>query len=156
MHLKQSVFNFEISVVRASLSPMTWITRLTWLCKAFNSHDGHYHDSIHNTPISIIESKISPQWWSGRSTTAHVVFDLHSLVWTFGESCTIVRAITSQPASVFSYVLYRHFHQSLTLLLQLERGTFQPRVLEFGRCSVGDRLMWHLAHGFLLDPHWHV
>ena len=42
------------------------------------------------------ETKSSP----GRSTTTHIVLDLRSLIWGFGESCTIVHRITSQPANV--------------------------------------------------------
>ena len=45
-------------------------------------------------------TKLSTQWWSGRSTTANIVLDLRSLSWGFGESCTIVRFISSQPANV--------------------------------------------------------
>ena len=44
----------------------------------------------------------------GKSTAAHRLFvfiDLRSLVRDLGESCTIVRSITSQPASVFLNVL---------------------------------------------------
>ena len=40
------------------------------------------------------------------TTTTHIVLDLISLIWGFGETCTIVHGITSQPASVFSDVLY--------------------------------------------------
>ena len=33
------------------------------------------------------------------------LLDLRSLLWGFGESCTIVRIITSHPANVLSHVL---------------------------------------------------
>ena len=45
-------------------------------------------------------TKSSPQWRSSRSTVTHIVLDLLLLIWGFGESCTIVRCITSQPANV--------------------------------------------------------
>ena len=56
------------------------------------------------------------------------VLDLRSLVWGFGESCTIFHGITSQPANVFSYVPNSHFHRSPTGWLNFEmRSSFQPR-----------------------------
>ena len=39
----------------------------------------------------------SPQWWSDCSTTAHIVLDLRSLIWGFGESWTTVHCISHQP-----------------------------------------------------------
>ena len=38
--------------------------------------------------------------WSGSSMTTYIVLDLHSLIWGFGESRTIVYFITLQPADV--------------------------------------------------------
>ena len=73
-----------------------------------------------------LKTRSSPQWWSGRSTTAHIVLDLRSLIWSFGESCTIVRCITSTPANVFSNLLYWHFRRYSSDWLKFERGTFRP------------------------------
>ena len=50
-------------------------------------------------------TRSQPQCWLGRSTNTHIVLDLRSLIYRFGESCTIVHGITSQPANVFSNVL---------------------------------------------------
>ena len=38
--------------------------------------------------------------------TAHILFDLRSRNSGFGESCTIVNCISSQPVNVFSNGLY--------------------------------------------------
>ena len=43
--------------------------------------------------LRIFIARLSPQRWSGRSTTAHILFDLRSFIWGFGESCTIVQGI---------------------------------------------------------------
>ena len=45
----------------------------------------------HTTPLPFCDNgtRSSSQWWSGRSTTAHIVFDLRSLIWGFGESCRL-------------------------------------------------------------------
>ena len=67
-----------------------------------------------------------PQWWSGCSTTAHIVLDLCSRIWGFSGRRTIVYSITSQPANVFSNVLYWHFRQSPTVWLQFQRGLSTP------------------------------
>ena len=42
----------------------------------------------------------------GRSTTAHIVFDLRSLIWGFCKSGTNVPGITSETENVLSNVLY--------------------------------------------------
>ena len=34
-------------------------------------------------------TRSSPPWRSGRLTTAHIVLDLGSLIWGFGETCSI-------------------------------------------------------------------
>ena len=53
-------------------------------------------------------ARSSPQWRSGRSTTAHIVLDIRSLIWDFGESCTIVHGITSVPISFqLPHISYR-------------------------------------------------
>ena len=39
------------------------------------------------------------------------MLDLHSLIWGFGESCTIVHCITSPRADVSLMMLHLNFHQ---------------------------------------------
>ena len=34
----------------------------------------------------LCHTRSSPQWWSGRSVTTHIMFDLRSLSWGFGQS----------------------------------------------------------------------
>ena len=41
-----------------------------------------------------IKTRLSPQWWRGRSKTRHILLDLQSLIWRFGQSCTFVDSIT--------------------------------------------------------------
>ena len=48
----------------------------------------------------------------------HIVLDLRSFIWSFGESCTIVHCITSQPTNVLSDVFYWR-------LTATSKGTFQ-------------------------------
>ena len=66
-----------------------------------------------------------------------IVFDMRSLVWGFGESCTIVHGIHSEPEMSFilSNVLYRHFGRSPTALLQFERENFRPPVFGLREAS---------------------
>ena len=64
-----------------------------------------------------------------------------SLIWGFGERCTIVHRITSQPANVLINVLYWHFCQALNGWLKFESQTFlppPPRCLWGGAGSYGD------------------
>ena len=66
--------------------------------------DGHRLDLP--MQVGFIQTTRSPpEWRSGRSMTADIVFDLRSLIWSFGESCTIVRGINSEPENVLSNVL---------------------------------------------------
>ena len=76
---------------------------------------------------------------TGRSTTTRFVVDMLSLIWGFGEKCTIVHCVTSQPASVSYNLLYKHFRQPLTDWLKFERGDFSTPGLErYGAVGVGD------------------
>ena len=66
---------------------------------------------------------------NGRSTTAHIVFDLRSLIWIYDESCTIVvQGLNSEPEIVLRNMLYWHFLRSPTVWLQFETGEreFRP------------------------------
>ena len=106
-------------------------------------------------------TRSSPQCWSGHSTTTHarIVLDLLLAVWGFGENCTIVRGITSQPANVSQKVLDWHFWQPPTGWLNYERGGFftLPPTPIFGvRVDVGSGIGPFNSPlvGFLLAPHW--
>ena len=58
--------------------------------------------------------------------TADIVFDLHPLIQDFGESCTIVQGIDSEPETSLPSVLYQHFRRPPTVCLQFEKETFRP------------------------------
>ena len=76
-------------------------------------------------PLSVW-TRSSPQWSSSRSTTAHIVFDLRSLILGFGESCTIVQGTNLEPENVLSNVLYWQFRRSPNVWLQFRRRIFRP------------------------------
>ena len=63
------------------------------------------------------------------TTTAHIVFDLRSLIWVFGKSCMIVKGMNAEPENVLSNVLHWHFRRSPTIWLQFERETFWHTIL---------------------------
>ena len=83
-------------------------------------------------------TRSSPQWWSGRTTIAHIVLDLHSLIWGFGKSCI------------------RWFMASLHSQIMCSRICNIDIFVDLWDVGV-----WHIpirypAHGFLLAPHWHI
>ena len=85
--------------------------------------------------------------------TAHIAFDPRSLIWGFGESCTIVQGINWEPEqNVLSSVLYWHFCLSLTVWLQFQRGTFRPTCLGLGGVGSRDRPIRQPVYGLLLVP----
>ena len=90
---------------------------------------------------AFLKDNVITQWCSGRSMTAHIVFDLRSLIWGFGESCTIVHGITSEPENALSNVVYWYFRRSPAVWLQSERETFRTpqlwRVGEHGGSGEG-------------------
>ena len=54
---------------------------------------------------SAYQNKVITTMAIGRLTTAHIVLGLRSHIWSFGDSCTIVHGITSQPENVSYKVL---------------------------------------------------
>ena len=72
------------------------------------------------------------------------MLDLLSLIWGFGESCTIVHIIASlhnQP--MYPKMLYGHFRQHPTGWLKLESGTFRRPVWDVrGEVGLGDGPIW--------------
>ena len=103
--------------------------------------------------------KLSPQWWSGRSTTGHIVLDLRSPVWGFGETewyCSLHHFTASQ--CVFTCALLT-FSSSPTIWLQFETGAFLPPPspgLGLGERGVGDRPNWQFAQGVPISSYWHT
>ena len=79
---------------------------------------GQTHSAM--TRLVVLWDKVITTMKLRRSTPAHIVFNLRSLTWGFGESCTIVHVITSQPASVSSNVLSGQFRRPSTVWLQSE------------------------------------
>ena len=68
---------------------------------------------------TIVIGPLDDRTYGGRSAFTHL---------GFGESCTIVHCITSQPANISWIVLYWHFRQPPTGWMKFERGTFRPPV----------------------------
>ena len=54
---------------------------------------------------------------------------LCSLIRGFGEICTIVRGITSQPANAFSNVLSSYFADLQPFCCNLKRGLFDASIV---------------------------
>ena len=84
---------------------------------------------------------------------------LHSLG-GFGQSCTIVYCITSQPSNMFSNVPYLHFRRSPTGRLKSETGTFRPLGLERLGERGGQEWEYSIARPWVSIssrlPDWHI
>ena len=102
-----------------------------WFCKSV------YFDEIGHSELT----SSSPQWWSSRSTTAHIVFDMRSLIWGFCWKLCDCSSHKFKAANLPSNVSYWNFCRPPTVLLQSERDTFRaPPVWRFVQTwGLGDR-----------------
>ena len=96
--------------------------RKAWVIQLWQS----YVNLMHKVITTMMIRSLDDSTYCARSTFL--------LIWGFGESCTIVHGITSEPEIVLrNNVLYWHFRQTPTGRPQFERDTFRLSVWVFVR-----------------------
>ena len=99
----------------------------------------------------------SRQLCSGRSTTAHIVFDLRSLIWGLWRKLYDYSRHKLKARKCLTKHWHWHLRRSPTVWLQLEIETFWLHTFGVqGYVGARDRPIRYPASGFVLAPHWQI